>query len=167
MSIVGRTPTLLLKTEEATEKIASSLANACVNVFSGQSPISIWLVGDLGAGKTTFTRYFLRALGHLGKVKSPTYNLCEPYEIEHNATIMVHHFDLYRMNHPNEWQEAGFRDTLTSPGISLIEWPEKAEGTLPKPDLEIFLTMNTDETREISFTDHSEIGQIILSSLNF
>lgn len=167
MTIVGKTPPRLLKTEEETRQVAENLAKAIVNGFDEQSRLAIWLVGDLGAGKTTFTRHFLRSLGHTGKVKSPTYNLCEPYQVQSGThRFSIYHFDLYRMNHPNEWEEAGFRDQLSSPGISLIEWPEKAEGSLPQPDLEIFLTMNADESREIAFSDHSAFGKQLLQALD-
>ena len=92
----------------------------------------------MGAGKTTFARHLIQALGYEGRVKSPTYTLCEPYPIQINSgdlhcavTITAHHFDLYRMRDPLEWQEAGFAEHFDEPGFCLVEWPEKAEGTLP------------------------------------
>ena len=92
------------------------------------------LHGPLGAGKTTFARHLLRALGVAGRVKSPTYAVMEPYELEDG---MVWHFDFYRFNDAQEWEDAGFRDVFASRGLKLAEWPEKAEGLLPCPDLRI------------------------------
>ena len=163
----------LLPSEKETEQLAQQLALKIQEVFSSHQHLSlrISLEGDLGAGKTTFARYLLKALGHIGKVKSPTYALCEPYEITlsqlgaHSEPIklQIHHFDLYRMNTPEEWIEAGFRDTLSSPGLCLIEWAEKAEGSLPPFDLTIHLQMNSDETRQIEFSSHTLIGQQLLA----
>jgi tRNA threonylcarbamoyladenosine biosynthesis protein TsaE len=129
-----------LPLEKDTEHLAQQLAMALKALFekNPSTCVHIDLVGDLGAGKTTLTRYLLNSLGHIGKVKSPTYALCEPYEISiHGALISVHHFDLYRMTYPKEWIDAGFRDAFSQPGICLVEWPEKAEGTLSATDLTI------------------------------
>ena len=120
-----------------------------ISGFLEQNPLghlNIALVGNLGAGKTTFARYLIQALGHEGKVKSPTYTLCEPYPLKTNhGAFTAHHFDLYRMRDPLEWQEAGFAEYFDIPGFCLIEWPEKAEGTLPPFDLEIELTAGASE----------------------
>ena len=163
----------LLHSENETEQLAQSLALKVQEVFSSHEPLSlrISLEGDLGAGKTTFTRYLLKALGHAGKVKSPTYALCEPYEIgfrkssDHSelTKLQIHHFDLYRMNYPEEWIDAGFRDTLSAPGLCLIEWADKAAGSLPPFDLTIHLQMNPDETRQVDLTGHTNIGQQLLA----
>ena len=134
--------------EADTASLAKQLATSIFR-FLEQNPLgqlNIALVGNLGAGKTTFARYLIQAMGHEGKVKSPTYTLCEPYPLrtKHGA-FTAHHFDLYRMRDPLEWQEAGFAEYFDIPGICLIEWPEKAEGTLPPFDLEIELTAGTEE----------------------
>lgn len=87
--------------------------------------------GDLGAGKTTLVRGLLRALGYAGRVKSPTYTLAETYDL---PGFELYHFDLYRMHDPREWLDAGFRD-IGERAVSLIEWPDKAAGWLPSPDV--------------------------------
>lgn len=94
----------------------------------------IALDGPLGAGKTTFVRHLLRALGVAGRIKSPTFAVMEPYEVDGRA---VSHFDFYRFNDPREWDDAGFRDTFAAPGLKLAEWPDKAAPVLPEPDLRL------------------------------
>jgi tRNA threonylcarbamoyladenosine biosynthesis protein TsaE len=100
----------------------------------GRRPAVIALRGELGAGKTTLVRGLLRALGHTGAVRSPTYTLLEPYE---RVDPPVVHLDLYRLSDPEELEYLGLRDLLDRPGWMLIEWPERAAGALPPPDLVI------------------------------
>ncbi|MEI7532068.1 MAG: tRNA (adenosine(37)-N6)-threonylcarbamoyltransferase complex ATPase subunit type 1 TsaE [Betaproteobacteria bacterium] len=154
--------------ENQMQTLAHALAKSTIQNISTSSCLNVWLIGELGTGKTTFTRYFLRALGFDGKVKSPTYGLCESYELEIEkvlpAPLSFHHFDLFRINHPTEWVEAGFKDILTHPGISFIEWPEKAEGTLPTPDMEVKLTHLSDDLRDLEICAHSSLGSVILSN---
>ncbi len=95
-----------------------------------------YLHGDLGAGKTTLVRGILKALGHTGRVKSPTYTLLEPYQA---GGFNLLHFDLYRLQDEDEWEAAGFRDEYDGSKIFFIEWPEKAQGLLPPADVEISL----------------------------
>ena len=133
-----------------------------------QAHLNISLVGDLGAGKTTFARYLIQGMGYVGKVKSPTYTLCEPYLLAINGqepqqAITAHHFDLYRMRDPLEWQEAGFVEYFDVPGFCLIEWPEKAEGTLPRFDIQIQLTTGkTENERSITLNALTEQGTTVL-----
>ncbi len=139
---------LYCRQEADTASFAKQLAASFEHFLTQQlgSHLNISLEGDLGAGKTTFARYLIQAMGHEGKVKSPTYTLCEPYQLQlKDQAITVHHFDLYRMRDPLEWQEAGFAEHFDAPGICLIEWPEKAEGTLPKFDIQIQLVAGENE----------------------
>ena len=166
-------PSRTLSSEQDTEAFALKLAKEIQKIFQDKSnhldkALHFSLVGDLGVGKTTLTRYILRSLGHIGKVKSPTYGLCEPYQVNLNtknkaneiAEIILpfHHFDLYRMSYAKEWIDAGFRDVFSEAGICMVEWPEKAEGTLPQADWIITLSTNDDETRSLMITSHSDIG---------
>lgn len=119
---------LTLCDEASTQQLAQALTQT---INSGV----IFLLGDLGAGKTTLTRYWLNSLGHQGTVKSPTYTLVEPYQV-HEQTI--YHFDLYRLHDPYELELMGIRDYLQeSKSLIIIEWPSKAEGFLPTPDMVI------------------------------
>jgi tRNA threonylcarbamoyladenosine biosynthesis protein TsaE len=99
-------------------------------------PLVIFLRGDLGAGKTTLARGVLRALGHEGPVKSPTYTLVESYDLDR---VTVHHLDLYRLGDPSELEAVGLRELLDPTALVFIEWPERGEGWLPKPDIEVTL----------------------------
>ena len=105
---------------------------------TAQVPQVIFLRGDLGAGKTTFSRGFLRGRGHDGSVKSPTYTLVEPYEAMLDGPVF--HLDLYRLGNAHELTYLGVDDYLSAQGILLIEWPERAEDYLPLPTLDITLT---------------------------
>lgn len=105
--------------------------------------LTIYLHGDLGAGKTALTRATLQAAGHAGNVKSPTYTLAEPYTVKiAGAPVEVIHFDLYRLASPEEFLDAGFREYFNAESICIIEWPEKAEGVLPSPDINMHLSIS-------------------------
>ncbi|MGM0569732.1 tRNA (adenosine(37)-N6)-threonylcarbamoyltransferase complex ATPase subunit type 1 TsaE [Marinobacter sp.] len=149
-----------LADEAATIAAGKSLANAVKSVASGAG-IVIFLHGNLGAGKTTFSRGFIQGLGHRGAVKSPTYTLVEPYEQLQPATW---HFDLYRLGDPEELEFMGIRDYLTPGNLCLVEWPERGEGILPVPDLEITLTPKQGG-RILMLKPRSETGGELLSHL--
>ena len=140
--------TRYLPDETATDALGAELAAWL------EPGLTIYLCGDLGAGKTALTRAMLRALGYLGKVKSPTYTLVEIYSL---PAFELYHFDLYRMHDPREWLDAGFRDVNDGQAVSLIEWPEKAAGWLPPPDVVIRLRIN-DESREVECEAQSPRG---------
>lgn len=116
----------------ATEAIGKQLATVV------KSPLVIFLKGELGAGKTTVVRGFLRGFGYQGAVKSPTFTLVEPYQFESN---IIYHFDLYRLNSPEELKLMGIRDYFTDDAIVLVEWPERGLEFLPKPDLVLELNL--------------------------
>ncbi|TSH78466.1 tRNA (adenosine(37)-N6)-threonylcarbamoyltransferase complex ATPase subunit type 1 TsaE [Acinetobacter sp. RF15A] len=131
-----------LNHEEDTRKLAKVLAET---VPAGV----VYLIGDLGAGKTTLTRYYLQQLGHKGSVKSPTYTLVEPYQINEQD---IFHFDLYRLNDPYELELMGIRDYLETPNaLFLFEWPSKGGDEIPQADLIIEILKSEDElTRTVS-----------------
>lgn len=148
--------------------------------------MTVFLEGDLGAGKTTLVRGMLRVLGYSGSVKSPTYTLVEHYvvclshvdsdtqtsksPIEENA-VDFYHFDLYRFDDPEEWHAAGFREYFHSRSIVMIEWPSKAQDILPLPDMIIRLAPETsgEDTgmilgRTLAITAMTELGHACLAS---
>ena len=115
--------------------------------------LQVQLVGDLGAGKTTLVRATLRGLGHVGRVRSPTYTLVEPYVLERPAgELALYHFDLYRFTDPAEWADAGFREYFDSGAICLVEWPQRAGRLLGVPDLVFALDL-----------DHGGDGRILVA----
>ncbi len=119
----------------------------------------IYLEGDLGAGKTTLVRGFLRGRGYQGKVKSPTYTLVEPYELGSTA---IFHFDLYRMEDEEELIHIGFQDYLQDSSIILLEWPEKAASLLQEPDLLVQIDIRS-QGRNLSLLANSGPASELLS----
>lgn len=135
----------VIKDELATQKIAAILATAIPQGI-------IYLIGDLGAGKTTLTRAWLQAKGHQGNVKSPTYTLVEPYQI---GSQPVYHFDLYRLNDPYELELMGIRDYVEQDNaLLLIEWPQKGEPVVPEANFTLQLSVQDDAIRQL--TIHSD-----------
>jgi tRNA threonylcarbamoyladenosine biosynthesis protein TsaE len=108
----------------------------------------IELHGPLGAGKTTFVRHLLRALGVAGRIKSPTYTVMEPYTTPVLPGLAISHFDFYRFSDPREWADAGLRDVYAAPGLKLAEWPEKVAGMLPVADLRLHIEPDGDSADE-------------------
>lgn len=166
--------------EADTQAFAQRLA-ACPAVLNA----TITLHGDLGAGKTTLVRHLLRALGVQGRIKSPTYAVVEPHEalpcplMPAGQPLPIWHFDFYRFTDPREWEDAGFRELFTSPGLKLVEWPERAAGHLPPIDAELHIQtqdmpMRPDPAtseeaappRRVRFSALSPVGLALLAGLN-
>ena len=135
---------------------------------AGLNDAFITLHGPLGAGKTTFVRHLLRALGVGGRIKSPTYTVMEPYRA---GDLDIAHFDFYRFNDPREWEEAGFRDVFARPGLKLAEWPEKADTALPTPDLALHIELAPAAeaasltARRVRLDAMTTVGQALLHGL--
>jgi tRNA threonylcarbamoyladenosine biosynthesis protein TsaE len=115
-----------VNTAQEMERLGADLAKGIT------APFIIYLYGELGAGKTTLVRGFIHQWGFSGRVKSPSYQLVESYEV---AGQLLYHFDLYRLRDPKELLEIGLRDYLAQPAIFLFEWAEKAQDILPTADL--------------------------------
>lgn len=153
--------TARLHDEAGTIALGAALARA---IAPG---LTIYLHGDLGVGKTALVRALLHAAGYAGHVKSPTYTLAEPYLITlAGAAVEVMHFDLYRMISPDDFLEAGFREHFNGRSVCLIEWPEKAAGVLPEPDIDVYLRM-AGAGREVELSAHSDQGFQCLDRLKF
>jgi len=148
--------TLELPEEAQTLELGAKLA------ASSGSNATIFLYGNLGAGKTTLSRGFLQGLGHTGKVKSPTYTLVEPYEIEGQK---IFHFDLYRLRDPQELEFMGIQDYFSPPVLCLIEWPEHGAGFLPTADLSCYIETKL-TGREVRLIAHTDQGAAILKTLS-
>lgn len=153
-----RIATLAWRDEADTEAFARTLAAqpALRDAF-------VALHGDLGAGKTTFVRHLLRALGIAGRIKSPTYAVVEPHEAPDG--LVIHHFDFYRFGDPREWDDAGFRDIFAAGGLKLAEWPDNAAGRLPAADLAVHIDAQADETRRVRLEARTARGLKLLAAM--
>lgn len=147
--------------EDETKSIAVQLSK--VLTLQGLGGLTFYLNGDLGAGKTTFTRHLVQALGHNGSVKSPTYTLVEPYEID---GIMLFHFDLYRLADAEELEFMGIRDYFNGNSMCLIEWADKGWGLLANPDIELNIKIDKvhDDKRWFEFVAASDAGTRLLTA---
>ncbi|WP_225639581.1 tRNA (adenosine(37)-N6)-threonylcarbamoyltransferase complex ATPase subunit type 1 TsaE [Candidatus Profftia sp. (ex Adelges kitamiensis)] len=150
-------------------KITSTLKNTTDTIFLStlialaicNSATIIYLYGDIGTGKTTFSRGFLRSLGYTGNVKSPTYTLIESYKLK---LINVHHFDFYRFKNPEELEFIGIRDYFNTQSICLAEWSQQSEIFLPKPDIKIYLSYQR-KGRAASIQAYTIHGKLILKKI--
>ncbi|TSE31757.1 tRNA (adenosine(37)-N6)-threonylcarbamoyltransferase complex ATPase subunit type 1 TsaE [Tepidimonas charontis] len=157
--------------EGDTAAVAQALA-AALHADVALADALLTLRGDLGAGKTTFVRHLLRALGVTGRIKSPTYALVEPYSLTLGAQRQpwaAWHADLYRFGDPREWEDAGLRELFARPGLKLVEWPERARGMLPLPDLDIALGADADgdaeAARRLDLRAFSPLGAALLRAM--
>lgn len=150
--------------EPASQQTAAATAALVLNAMRAapdlQSGCRILLHGDLGVGKTTWVRAFLRACGIMGRVKSPSFSIVESYETPPDqGCVAIHHIDFYRQDNPRAWQGGGLRDLMTERAIVLIEWPERAEG-LPGADIEIWMSWSSeisgDAPRDIKMLFHPQ-----------
>lgn len=155
----AKAQTLLLTDEQDTRLLAQRIARS-----EGLRNAFVALEGELGAGKTSFVRHLLRALGVSGRVKSPTYAVLEQHEAVDalGHPLAVSHFDFYRFTDAREFEDAGFRDLFATPGLKLAEWPEKAAGALPLADLHIRIQVQSDEQRLVELQAFSATGQGLL-----
>ena len=146
---------IFLADEDATLALGSRIGQII------EAGLYIALSGNLGSGKTTLTRGILRGMGYKGKVKSPTYTLVELYNL---SKLDLYHFDFYRFNEPSEWLDTGFRDYFDPHNVCLVEWPERAQGLLPMPDLKIALSEEAGG-RRARLTPETEPGKSCLKRL--
>jgi len=155
-----KTKTFVLVDETATIAMGTQLAR----IVKGElkQGLDVYLSGDLGAGKTTLTRGFVQGMGHKGNVKSPTYTLVEPYELDN---WHIYHFDLYRLSDPEELEYMGIRDYFNENCCCFIEWPDKGQGMLADADLIINMAYS-DEQRLITLDAATDLGQLALTVLN-
>jgi len=153
-------PLLALADSDATELAGAKLATAIAAAELPPAQFHVHLLGDLGAGKTTLSRGFLRGWGHDGRVPSPTYTLVEPYE---SLPRPVFHLDLYRLQDGAELEFLGLQD-LPDNAVLLIEWPQRALAHLPAPDLVLELSLSG-EGRALLIKSQSAAGEAVIPLL--
>jgi len=154
-----KTKSLVLVDETATIAMGMQIAKIVKNEL--KHGLVVYLNGDLGAGKTTLTRGFVQGMGHKGNVKSPTYTLVEPYDLDN---WHVYHFDLYRLSDPEELEYMGIRDYFNENCCCFIEWPDKGQGMLADADLIINMAYS-DEQRLMTLNAATDLGQLALTML--
>lgn len=178
------------RSEHWADEAACAASAAALARRAGLGDAFIELHGQLGAGKTTFVRHLLQALGVRGRVKSPTYAVLESYDVPagplvgHPSSVpgtpgrlAIQHFDFYRFDDPQEWEDAGFRELFAATGLKLAEWPDKAGGLLPLADLQVFIEPvdgkqggeggGESEAREVRFIARTALGVALLVSPSF
>jgi tRNA threonylcarbamoyladenosine biosynthesis protein TsaE len=140
---------LSLPDEAATRRLGAALAE-------GLAPGRVlFLSGDLGAGKTTLVQGLIKALGHAGRVKSPSYSVLEVYNL---SRLNLYHFDFYRFEDRSEWSDSGFREYFNQDSACIVEWPERVAGLLAPPDLEVRLELAA-PGRRAQLRAHSAAGR--------
>jgi len=154
----------ILETSRATwaDEAACAASAARLAACAALRDAFVELEGPLGAGKTTFARHLLHALGVEGRVKSPTYAVVETYAL---AGLAISHFDFYRFDDPQEWEDAGLRDLFGAPGLKLVEWAEKAAPLLPVPDLRVTIAPHDDTARGVRFDAMTPRGVQLIQNL--
>jgi tRNA threonylcarbamoyladenosine biosynthesis protein TsaE len=159
-SQILETPALLSRPQAWPDEAACEAAATLLAARPALRNACIELEGPLGAGKTTFARHLLRALGVAGRIKSPSYAIVEPYELPGGGSAW--HFDFYRFGDPREWEDAGFRDLFAAPGLKLVEWPQRARDWLPVPDLRLLIEPAVDGSRSVTLLAFTPRGQEVL-----
>ena len=154
----------ILETRRATWSDEASCAASAAALAASPAlrDAFVELEGPLGAGKTTFARHLLHAMGVEGRIKSPTYAVVETYELPH---VAISHFDFYRFDDPQEWEDAGLRDLFGAPGLKLVEWAEKAEPLLPVPDLRVTITPQDEANRGVRYDAMTRKGVQLLENM--
>jgi len=163
MTLLAHPPILETRTLHWPDEAACAAFAQRLAIAPALRPSSfIALQGPLGAGKTTFVRHLLRALGVAGRIKSPTYAVLEPYEVD---GLAISHFDFYRFDDPREWADAGFRDVFAAPGLKLAEWPDKAAPLLPLPDWTLDIEPQDGDERRVDLCALTEHGRRLLAEV--
>jgi tRNA threonylcarbamoyladenosine biosynthesis protein TsaE len=145
---------IFLEDEVATQRLGAAIATASKRG-------TVFLQGELGAGKTTLVRGLIRALGFTGPVKSPTYTLVEPYNL---GDRRIYHLDLYRLDDPEELELMGVRDYFDTEALCLVEWPERGEEILPAPDLRVQISREG-VGRRVMLSSTTELGAALASAI--
>ncbi len=149
----------VLPLPEDTDRLGQALANCAFESLGG---VVVWLEGELGSGKTSLVRALLRALGHTGPVKSPTYTLAELYNV---SRLCLYHFDFYRFHEPEEFVDAGMQDYFDTSAACFIEWPDKAGAYAPRPDLRLCFDIDG-AGRRLLANAYTERGRACLSAMS-
>ena len=158
---MAQTVTQFIPDENAMTAFGGQLMQAILRVQQ-QTAVTLYLNGDLGAGKTTLSRGMIQSLGWQGKVKSPTYTLVEEYQL---ANKRIYHFDLYRLADAEELEFMGIRDYFSADSICLIEWAQRGQGLLNPADLLVNIQY-ADSARELQLVPQTPLGEQILSQLH-